>query len=290
MIKDFIADTDKKQPQAYLEVSVIELNEEGSKELSNTWKVWTKAFSATFDGTSTSTNPLAPVFFKGDGYDVYKMEDDSTPELLYSIGKYRGPATITYAINYLIKSGKARTVVNPRIVLTNGVEAKIEVTQDYLASVDIDSSTSSGGTVVNYEYNIEDDMGTTITITPFISPDGYVTLNIVPEYSTEIGQVEGSSEINGRVIPYKAGTLLSHRNLYLNNLRVKDGETLVIAGMIQEKETKTVNKIPVLGDLPLIGALFRSTVSGKSKNEMLIMLTPKIITDNEDAVGNADAL
>lgn len=290
MIKSFIADTDKKQPQAYLEVSVIELNEEGSKELSNTWKVWTKAFSATFDGTSTSTNPLAPVFFKGDGYDVYKMEDSSAPELLYHIGKYNGPATITYAINYLIKSGKARTVVNPRIVLTNGVEAKIEVTQDYLASVDVDTSTSSGGTVVNREYNIEDDMGTTITITPFISPDGYVTLNIVPEYSTEIGQIDGQAEVNGKSISYKAGTLLSHRNLYLNNLRIKDGETLVIAGMIQERETKTVNKIPVLGDIPLIGALFRSTISAKSKNEMLIMLTPKIITDNEDAVGNADAL
>ena len=84
--------------------------------------------------------------------------------------------------------------------------------------------------------------------------------------------------------------MLSHRNLDLKNVRIKDGETLVIAGMIQEKESKTINKIPVLGDLPLVGALFRSTISSKSKSEMVIMITPKIITDTEDAIGNTDTL
>lgn len=290
MIKDFIADTDKKQPQAYLEVSIIELNEEGSKELTNTWNIWSKSFSATFDGATTRTNPLYPSFFKGDGYSVYKFEDDSAPELIYTVGKYQGPMTISYAINYLIRNGKARVIVNPRVIVTNGVETTIDVTQDYLKSVEIDTSTSSGGTVVNREYEIGDDMGTKISITPFISPDGYVTLNIVPEYSTKIGEVEGIAEVEGVAEKYPAASLLSHRNLDLKNLRVKDNETLVIAGMIQENETKTINKIPVLGDIPLIGGLFRSTISAKSKSEMVIMLTPKIITDNEDAVGNADTL
>ena len=195
-----------------------------------------------------------------------------------------------YAINYLVKNGKARVVVNPRIIITNGVESKIEVTQDYLESVEVDSSTSTGGTVVTRDYNVADDQGVTVGITPFISPDGYVTLNIVPEYSTEIGPVDGQESINGQIITYKAATLLSHRNLDLKNVRIKDGETLVIAGMIQEKESKTINKIPVLGDLPLVGALFRSTISSKSKSEMVIMITPKIITDTEDAIGNTDTL
>ncbi|DAB18672.1 TPA: hypothetical protein CPT81_09185, partial [Candidatus Gastranaerophilales bacterium HUM_20] len=149
---------------------------------------------------------------------------------------------------------------------------------------------STGGTVVTRDYNVADDQGVTVGITPFISPDGYVTLNIVPEYSTEIGAVDGQESINGQIISYKAATLLSHRNLDLKNVRIKDGETLVIAGMIQEKESKTINKIPVLGDLPLVGALFRSTISSKSKSEMVIMITPKIITDTEDAIGNTDTL
>lgn len=110
---------------------------------------------------------------------------------------------------------KARVVVNPRIIITNGVESKIEVTQDYLESVEVDSSTSTGGTVVTRDYNVADDQGVTVGITPFISPDGYVTLNIVPEYSTEIGAVDGQESINGQIITYKAATLLSHRNLDL---------------------------------------------------------------------------
>lgn len=287
MIKSFIKDTDKKQPQAYLEVSIVELNEDGSKELENTWHIWTKYFSADFEGGQVRTNPLYPTMFKGDGYTIYQMNEGSAPKALYDVGKYPGPATISYAIRYLVKSEKARVVVNPRIMITNGVEAKIEVTQDYLASVDVDSSTSTGGTVVTREYNIEDDLGTTITITPFISPDGYVTLNIKPEYSTEVGEIMGNDSVAGS---YKAATLLSHRNLDLQNLRIKDGDTLVIAGMIQEREKKSVQKVPVLGDLPLVGAMFRNTNSTKVKSEMVIMLTPKIITDDEDAVGNTEAL
>ena len=115
-------------------------------------------------------------------------------------------------------------------------------------------------------------------------------MNITPQYSTQIGTVDGTESINGQTIEYTAATLLSHRNLDLKNIRIKDGETLVIAGMIQENETKTVSKVPVLGDIPLVGTLFRNTVSQKVKTEMMMLLTPKIITDNEDAVQNTDTL
>ena len=60
--------------------------------------------------------------------------------------------------------------------------------------------------------------------------------------------------------------------------------------MISEEEQKAIGKVPVLGDIPLIGTLFRSTTSTKNKNEMVIMITPKIVTDTEDAIGNTDTL
>ena len=286
MIKDFIKSTDKKQPQAYLEVSIVELNEDGQKEMTNRWTLFSKFFSASFDGGTLSSNPLYPTFLAGDGYKIVDMSS-GTPEEKYSVEKYSGPFMLSYMINYLVKNGKARVVVNPRIMITNGVESKIDVTQDYLESVEINSSTSTGGTVVTRDYNISDDLGVQVSITPFISPDGYVTLNIKPNYSTEIGSITGNDSIAGE---YKAATLLSHRNMDLKNIRIKDGETLVIAGMIQEHETKTVSKVPVLGDIPVIGTVFRNTVSGKTKSEMMILLTPKIITDNEDAVQSTDTL
>ena len=111
-------------------------------------------------------------------------------------------------------------------------------------------------------------------------------MNIKPEYSTILDQLPATDSI-GR---YIAATLLSHRTLDLKNVRIKDGETLVIAGMINEEEQKSIGKVPVLGDIPVIGSMFRSTTSEKKKNEMVIMITPKIITDTEDAVGNTDTL
>ena len=80
---------------------------------------------------------------------------------------------------------------------------------------------------------------------------------------------------------------MQRRNLELKGIRIKDGETLVIGGLIQEYETKTVDKIPFLGDIPIIGALFRSTGTQKQKEEMIIMLTPQIILDSEDAKDEA---
>lgn len=285
MIRDFIAHTDKKQPQAYLEVAVIELNESGSKTLQNNWTFLSKAFSASFDGETTQTDPLHPVFFKGNGYEVWDFSSEE-PKLINTLTKGTGPLTIAYAINYLVRNAKGRVVSNPKILITNGEEATIEVTQDYIESTESEMTAYTGGTMVTRTYNIESDAGITMTLSAFISPDGYVTLNIKPEYKTILEQVPAQDSAG----TYVAATLLSNRNLDLKNVRIKDGETLVIAGLINEEEQKTIGKVPVLGDIPGIGALFRSTTSTKKKNEMVIMLTPKIITDTEDAVGNTETL
>lgn len=285
MIKDFIAETDKKQPQAYLEISIVELNEDGSKTLQNEWKLWSKYFSATFDGESTKTNPLYPTMIKGTGYDIVDTSGD-TPEVKYSVAKYTGPMTLSYAINYLVRNSKGRVVANPRILITNGEESTIDITQDYVESTESEQSAYTGGTIATRTYNIASDAGVKVSITPFISPDGYVTMNIKPEYSTILSTVPATDAVG----TYTAATLLSHRNLELKNIRIKDGETLVLAGMINEEEQKTIGKVPVLGDLPVVGTLFRTTTSEKKKNEMVIMITPKIVTDTEDSVGNADTL
>ena len=285
MIKDFIAETDKKQPQAYLEISIVELNEDGSKTLQNEWKLWSKYFSATFDGDTTKTNPLYPTMIKGTGYDIVDTSGD-TPEVKYSVAKYTGPMTLSYAINYLVRNSKGRVVANPRILITNGEESTIDITQDYVESTESEQSAYAGGTIATRTYNISSDAGVKVSITPFISPDGYVTMNIKPEYSTILSTVPATDAVG----TYTAATLLSHRNLELKNIRIKDGETLVLAGMINEEEQKTIGKVPVLGDLPVVGTLFRTTTSEKKKNEMVIMITPKIVTDTEDSVGNADTL
>ena len=295
MIEKFIKTNDIKQPQAYLEVSIIELNESGSKEFSNTWNIDSANWTFSFDGTSSSGGrkatpgtrefvPLKMLVKNEDG--SYKQVDTYAPhESWYAAGPY-----ISWQMNYLIENKKARVLANPKIMITNGQESTIDLTQDYVEKVTSEFLSSTGAGVgatgvAQRTYTIGKDKGIKVSLTPFISPEGYVNLNIKPEYSTTAGEVVTPSQ-TGQGTDLQA-TLLSRRNLDLKNIRVKDGETLAIGGLIQEEESKTVGKIPVLGDLPIIGAAFRSSKTQKVKNELVIMITPKIINDGEGSVADS---
>lgn len=289
LIEDFIKKNDKKEPQAYLEVSIIELSETGSKTFDNTWSFMSKNFSINYSNGQTGTNPIFPIFVNGDKVPIFDPEQDPPNEPKYYLSKYSGPPTLTYAINYLVENGKARVVANPRILITNGQESTIDLTSDYVKTVTSQLVQGVQNASSQKDYEIADDNGIKISLTPFISPDGYVTLNISPEYATIKEQIYSVGE-DGELTKDLVATLLQRRNLDLKNVRIKDGETLIIGGMLRDEETKSVKKVPILGDIPYVGALFRSTSTRKNKEEMIIMITPKILTDNEDSVSGQDTL
>ena len=258
-IGEFIKENDTKQPQAYVDVSIIELTEDGSKEFSNNW-------SANFGDITINANT--------DGTAITHINGHQKTKLAWNM-------------NYLIKTAKGRILANPKIIVTNGKTATIDLTADYIESVDVEylqTGSTTASAIAQKTYNVGSDKGLKVTLVPFISKDGYVTLNIKPEYSTELEQVKAMeySENGSNGTEYTAATLLSRRNLDIQNVRVKDGETLVLGGLIQEETKKTVNKIPILGDIPGIGAAFRSSGSTKIKTELVILITPKILKDNED--------
>lgn len=260
LIGDFIKENDVKQPQAYVEVSILELQDVGDRNFSNDWSV--SGGDVTFNFNSQQGAKVAHA-------------------------TRQGFTKIAWEMTYLIQNKKARILANPKLVVTNGQESVIDLTSDYLESIDVEflqTSGTSASAVAQKSYNIGSDNGLKVSLTPFISPEGYVTMNVIPEYSTEAGEIY-DTEYNAdgsKGEPYLAATLLSRRNLDIKNVRIKDGETLIIAGLIQEQTEKTITKIPILGDLPGIGAAFRSVTNNKTKKELVIMITPKIIKDNED--------
>lgn len=269
IIKEFINKNDIKQPMAYIELAVIELNEEGSKEFDNAWNLWTPVLSLGFDSeTGLSTANNHPVIFGPDGN---------------GIAKYDGSSMLSYKLKYLVTNNKGRVLTNPKLMVTNGQKSVIDLTSDYIKSTSTEMNTATGTDtpVITKTYEIGDDEGLNIEIIPFISQDGYVSLNMTPNFATVKDHLyTKDAETQERVI---AVTMLQRRNLKLNNLRIKDGETLVIAGLIKESEKQTVSKLPVLGDLPLIGVFFRSSTNAKSKEELVIMVTPHIVYSEEQA-------
>lgn len=300
LVEEFIANNDVKQPQAYLELSIVELNEQGSKEFQNNWSLQSPSWGVTFNNGMTSGGRYGGYKSQYDYMPVPYVKvktDTETGEVSYSLAEqYKtrqeliGQSTyISWQMNYLIENKKARILANPKILITNGQESIIDLTEDYVEKVTSEflSSTSAGTSgssgAVQRTYSIGDDKGIKISLVPFISPDGYVTMNIKPSYVTEAGKEYTATETGVKDL---AATLMNRRNLDLKNVRIKDGETLVLGGLIQEAEQKTVQKIPVLGDLPLIGAAFRSTSTEKAKSELVIMITPKIIKDSDDTVAD----
>lgn len=286
IIKEFIKEHDKKQLMAYIELSVIELNETGSKEFSNTWNLWTPFISLGFDQSNGLTT-LSPFFIWGNNYttsvtDSITGDDGSTSTTTTptTISKSNNSALV-YQLKYLIENNNGRVLTNPKIMVTNGKTAIIDMTSDYVKSVtsQILQGSDTVTSATQRTYDIGSDEGLLIEIIPFISPDGYVSMNISPEFATIKSQVYTVNEAGQQEL---AATLLQRRDLELKNIRIKDGETLVLAGLIKENETQTTSKMPLLSDLPFIGAFFRGSNSTKSREELVIVVTPHIVKDGQD--------
>jgi len=266
-IKTFIKEHDKKQLMAYVEISIIELTDDGSKDFSNTWNLWTPFMNIGFNnGDSGLTVNGSPGGNKDTMINIFSA----------------GNKALLYQLSYLIKNKKGRVLTNPKLMITNGRKAIIDMTEDYIKSTTSQVLQGSVGTTsaTQRTYDIGSDQGLLIELEAFISPDGYVSMNLTPELASVASQETSTAE-NGIDTIIEA-TLLRRNDVELKNVRIKDGETLVLAGLIKENETQILKKTPLLGDLPLLGAFFRSTQSTRARSEIVIVVTPHIIKDGEE--------
>ena len=287
MVSEFIKKNDKKQSQAFVEVSIIELTDIGSKEFNNTWNVYSKWFSGSVGGNGLTTGTNTPIFWGGT---PGKMNNSGIPGLLDTAYKWGTSPVISQSLNYLIENNKGRVLATPKILITNGQNSTIDLSSDYVKKVTSEvlqtgSVGMYGGTQKTYE--IGNDNGMKIAMVPFISPDGYVSLNIKPMYSTIKEPVYQQNQYGQQEV---AATLLQRRNLDLKGVRIKDGETLVLGGLIQETEKQNISKTPLLGDIPVLGFFFRNSKKETEKSELVITITPHIIKDTEEEIIESEDL
>lgn len=157
----------------------------------------------------------------------------------------------------LITTGKATVRANPRISAMEGRESVLNVGQELYVSL------ITGNVAFPISQIQQIKTGITLRFTAFIGDDGYLTLKLDPEVGDAITVTpQGNPQTTVR----RAST----------TVRVKPGETIVIGGLVQEFEKKTRSKVPLLGDLPLIGQAFRKTSSSKKRTELILMITPRL--------------
>lgn len=165
-------------------------------------------------------------------------------------------------LNTLIGSGKAKVVASPRIATLDNHEAVINIGSRIPYSVPVSSSSSITQWTVEYI-----DAGVRLTITPRLGEEGYITASIRPEVS---------SVSEWRTTAAGEFPVISTRNAQAT-LRVRDGETIVVGGLLSESDRENVSKLPILGYLPLVGFLFQNKTVEKAKTEIVFLITPHLI-------------
>ena len=211
-----------------------------------------------------STNPNSTEF-------VNVFDENGQP--VYVRGKnpnqYRQANDSFYAyLEAAINSVSAKTLAQPTLLVQEGQKAQVE----------------TGDSVVTGTEEIERDNGTTATVptrenagltvdldVARIDDNGFVTLSITPVISVAdpTGDNVGGYSISN----------ISTGKLDSGQVRLRDGQSLILTGVITEADRQTANKWPLLGDLPIVGQLFRSSTSERQKTELVVIVTPRILED-----------
>lgn len=163
-------------------------------------------------------------------------------------------------LSALEADGRGRVVSSPRVLTADQVKAEIEQGEE----IPYASGTSSGATQVEFKK-----ASLRLEVTPQITPEGQLILDVLV-----------SKDSRGAITP--TGPAVNTKRVRTQVL-VEDGGTVSLGGILTQEERRDVNKVPLLGDLPGIGALFRDTVRLENKTELLVFLTPRVVTQDKPA-------
>ena len=256
-VLQLITELDKSQPQVMIQVLLAEVSLTSGSDLGLDWSQ-----RGTLGGTPYSLGG-----------------DLGMATALKSLGGYSAALTggdFSFLLRALNDDGKLEVLSRPQIVTADNKPATINIGQRVPLITD-SRVTVQGDTINSFRY---EDIGVNLTVTPKISPDGFVKLELG---TTNSSISSGTVEIN------KSATVpIINQRRANTTVSVQNGQTIIIGGLIGTQEDKRVKKLPWLGDIPYLGAAFRSTKITKEKRELLIFLTPTIMAGSQAVVPLTD--
>jgi len=162
----------------------------------------------------------------------------------------------------------AEFIANPRIVTANNQKAEIKITRAQpVPQLNFNEQTAQAV----FSGFQDKEFGNTLNVTPIINKDDFITLNVKPEISNKVA--DATFTFSGSVV---TSPVIDKRVLE-SNVLIKSGDTLAIGGLLQDEQSKGGTKVPVLGDIPVLGYLFQEKLNSRSKRNLLIFVTPTVI-------------
>ncbi|MEY2545047.1 MAG: type pilus assembly protein PilQ [Verrucomicrobiota bacterium] len=172
------------------------------------------------------------------------------------------------SMRMLNEDDDAEFLANPRIVTADNQQAKIEITRNQpVPQLNFNEQTATavfGG----FQDKV---FGNTLIVRPAVNKDNFVTLSVKPEISNKVG--DATFVFAGATV---ASPIIDKRTLD-SNVLIKSGDTLAIGGLLQDEQTKAANKVPILGDIPILGYAFQEKLKARTKRNLLVFVTPTIL-------------
>ncbi|MDB6038493.1 MAG: hypothetical protein JWM99_2334, partial [Verrucomicrobiales bacterium] len=242
-IKDIIDELDKPQSQVLIQVMLAEVTLDALTDLGFQWS---------YNGKQGNVN-------YGIGTD-FNLKDQLTGFSSTSAG-----GDFSFLLKALKDEGRLEVLSRPQIVTADNKPASINVGQRVPLITD-SRVTQLGDTINSFRY---EDIGVNMTVTPKISPDGFVKM--------EIGTTNSSISSSTVNINKSANVPIINERRATTTVTVQSGQTVIIGGLIETTDDMRTLKVPWLGDIPYMGVLFRSKHSQRNRKELLILLTPQVL-------------
>lgn len=255
-VRELLAELDRPLDQVMIDLKVVDISDNGSKSLGTSLGSGQAPFSlqTSFQEAAvgqTVVRTPAGVFLDPVGAAA------APATVPFSIQSFaRSPFVINATINFLVTQNEAKILASPRVASISGKPSLIHIGDKYPI---VYFDPRAGQFQVQYV-----DIGIKLDVTSNVKPDGYVLIEVRPEVSTLL-------ELINNQYPRTAVRIIE------TNMRVKDGDTIIMGGLIREEDIQNVSKIPLLGDLPILGTLFRNVSVTKNRNEVVVMMTPHIM-------------
>ena len=256
LINEVIPILDATTPQVLIESKIVETTLSDTDKLGIDWVA-----KATVSGSKR------PTIFPFTTDSENRSLPDNIPSAAASLFSYGTLdfATVSAVFEMLQTRADTNILSNPRIVTLDNQKASITIGSQYPIPTYTYNEEQAKLQVSGWEYK---DIGIIFDVTPQVNNAGFVTLSIQPK----ITEILDFVTVENTSLPR-----LSNESAY-TQVMIKDGETLVIAGLIKDKDTNTTKKLPILGDIPILGLVFQKVEKTKTKTDLLIFLTPHIIT------------
>ncbi len=261
-LEQTISQLDKTVPQIMIQARIMEVSVNDEKDLGINWNLEASVGGASRPTTFPFDNKKAlhSRYLQG-AFPAIASGDFTFGTLSFG--------NLTAALKLLETKVSTNLISSPKITTLDNQEASIHVGDIVPIPKYTYNDERGAWEITGYD---EQEVGITLKVTPHVSGE-YIVMTVLPEISEITGWVKGPSGENEK-------PMLSTRRTD-TQVKVKNGETIVIAGLIKEKEIKTVSKVPILGDIPLLGFFFKRHNPVKEKIDLLIFLTPYILTDEK---------